>query len=463
MIRALCLGWLVLLITLQGCSRPVPDPDASNELVVSVPYGPATYYLDAEGKPAGYTHDVVQAFAARHGWSVKWQETEVFSELFTALREQGSHMVAANLISASVDELQLLPGPMLFDTRVVVVTRYPIPRIRNLADLARLNIAVALGAGHISLLESARRKYPKLKWTILDDTFPEGLLAKLDEREFDAVVVNEQDFDLARNQYPSLRIAYELSKQEPVVWALPHGTSKPLLTKLNRFFIEARRDGTLQKLYERHYGHVKRLEPAHAEGILERRLSILPRYRKHFHEAQEQTSLDWRLLGAIGYQESKWDPFATSPTGVRGLMMLTGETADRMGISDRLDARQSILGGAKYLVLLKDSLPDRIAEPDRTWLALAAYNQGIGHLEDARRIAQAKGMNPDSWADVKQTLPLLARGGFEQFTKYGYARGGEAVIFVESIRSYYDILLRLEKEHRPLLMGQGSRGKLALN
>jgi membrane-bound lytic murein transglycosylase F len=134
-----------------------------------------------------------------------------------------------------------------------------------------------------------------------------------------------------------------------------------------------------------------------------------------------------------------------------------------MGISDRLDARQSILGGAKYLILLKDTLPDRIAEPDRTWLALAAYNQGIGHLEDARRIAHAKGMNPDSWADVKQTLPLLARGGFEKFTKYGYARGGEAVIFVESIRSYYDILLRLEKEHRPLLMGQGSRGKLALN
>jgi len=458
MIRALCLGWLVLL-TLQGCSRPVPDPDASNELVVSVPYGPATFYLDSEGKPAGYTHDVVQAFAAKNNWTVKWNETEAYSELIESLREQESHLVAANLISASVDELRLLPGPMLFDTRVVVVTRYPIPKIRNLADLAKLDIGVALGAGHISLLESARRKYPKLKWTILEDIFPEGLLAKLDEREFDAVVVNEQDFDLARNQYPSLRIAYELSKEEPVVWALPHGVSKPLLAKLNRFFIEARRDGTLRKLYERHYGHVKRLEPAHAEGILERRLSILPRYRKFFHEAQEQTALDWRLLGAIGYQESKWDPYATSPTGVRGLMMLTGETADRMGITDRLDARQSIVGGAKYLVLLKEALPERIAEPDRTWLALAAYNQGIGHLEDARRIAQAKGMNPDSWADVKQTLPLLARGGFEKVTKYGYARGGEAVIFVESIRSYYDILLRLEPEHKPLLIGGSNNSK----
>lgn len=442
----------------------MPDPDASKELVVTVPYGPATFYLDSEGKPAGYTHDVVQAFAARNNWTVKWQEIEAYPNLFDSLRKQESHLVAANLIAASVDEQQLLPGPMLFDTRVVVVTRHPIPRINNLAGLARLKIAVAQGAGHISLLESARRKYPKLQWTVLEDVFPEGLLAKLDEREFDAVVVNEQDFDQARNQYPSLRIAYELSKQEPVVWALPHDVNKSMLARLNRFFIEARRDGTLRQIYERYYGHVRRLEPADAEGILARRLSILPRYRGFFHEAQEQTSLDWRLLGAIGYQESKWDPYATSPTGVRGLMMLTGDTADRMGITDRLDARQSILGGAKYLVLLKDTLPDRISEPDRTWLALAAYNQGIGHLEDARRIAHAKGMNPDSWADVKQTLPLLARGGYEKVTRYGYARGGEAVIFVESIRNYYDILLRLEPEHKPLLMGgRNGRNKLALN
>jgi membrane-bound lytic murein transglycosylase F len=463
MIRALCLSWLVL-ITLQGCSRPVPDPDTSKELVVITRYGPATFYLDSEGKPSGYTHDVVQAFASRNGWTVKWRETEAYSELFEALHDKEAHFVAAGQIAASVNELGLLPGPTLFDTRVVVITRQPIPRINNLADLAKLKIAAMGGAGHLSLLAAARRKYPKLIWTSLQNVFPDDLLASLDEGEFDAVVVNEQDFDLARNQYPSLRIAYALSREEPVVWALPHTSSSSLIAKLNRFFIEARRDGTLKTIYERYYGHIKRLEPADAEGILQRRLSILPRYRRYFEMAEEETALDWRLLGAIGYQESKWDPFATSPTGVRGLMMLTAETADRMGISDRLDARQSIIGGAKYLVLLKDTLPERIPEPDRTWLALAAYNQGIGHLEDARRIAHAKGMNPDSWADVKQTLPLLARGGYENVVKYGYARGGEAVVFVESIRSYYDILLRLEKDYKPYLSQNRSRQKsLALN
>jgi membrane-bound lytic murein transglycosylase F len=467
MIRALTLGWLVLII-LSGCTKspvsvPVPDPDTTKELVVTTRYGPATYYLDAESNRAGYTYDVIQAFASQNGWTLKWQESESYADLFETLHKNRTHLVATSLIAAAVEEQRLLRTPPLYETRVVVVTRDTAAKIRNLADLGKVRLGAMADSGHLPLLVSAHRKYPKLSWTTLQDVFPEELLSRLAEGELDAVVVNEQDFDLARNHYPSLKIAYSFAGQQPVVWALPHRSSKRLAIKLNQFFIESRRNGKLKQIYERYFGHVKRLEPEHAEGILDRRLSTLPRYRKYFHEAENVTSIDWRLLAAIGYQESRWDPYATSFTGVRGLMMLTNDTADRMGVTDRLDPRQSILAGAKYLSLLKESLPARIAEPDKTWLALAAYNQGLGHLEDARRIAQAKGMNPDSWADVKQTLPLLSRGGYKGVMRYGYARGGEAVIFVESIRNYYDILARLESDYSPLLFGRGKLpDKLAL-
>jgi membrane-bound lytic murein transglycosylase F len=467
MIRALTLGWLVLII-LSGCTKspvsvPVPDPDTTKELVVTTRYGPATYYLDAESNRAGYTYDVIQAFASQNGWTLKWQESESYADLFETLHKNRTHLVATSLIAAAVEEQRLLRTPPLYETRVVVVTRDTAARIRNLADLGKVRLGAMADSGHLPLLVSAHRKYPKLSWTTLQDVFPEELLSRLAEGELDAVVVNEQDFDLARNHYPSLKIAYSFAGQQPVVWALPHRSSKRLAIKLNQFFIESRRNGKLKQIYERYFGHVKRLEPEHAEGILDRRLSTLPRYRKYFHEAENVTSIDWRLLAAIGYQESRWDPYATSFTGVRGLMMLTNDTADRMGVTDRLDPRQSILAGAKYLSLLKESLPARVAEPDKTWLALAAYNQGLGHLEDARRIAQAKGMNPDSWADVKQTLPLLSRGGYKGVMRYGYARGGEAVIFVESIRNYYDILARLESDYSPLLFGRGKLpDKLAL-
>lgn len=461
MLRALTLGWLALFF-LHGCSRPLPDPDTSKELVVITRYEPAAYYLDADGQPAGYTYELVQQFAAKNNWTVRWQPTNHYASLFEAAHQRKAHLIAASLIQDAVLQQGLHSGPALFNTRVIVVSRRPTSPINGLADLAKLKIAAMAESGHVPLLQAAQRKYPKLNWTLLQDVFPEDLFTRLDDQEFDAIVVNEQDFDLARNQHPSLHIVYELSKQAQVTWALPPASGK-LAGKLNQFFIEIRRNGTLKKIYERYYGHIKRLDAGHVEDIHNKRLKVLPKFRNYFHLAQEQTSLDWRLIAAIGFQESKWDPFATSPTGVRGLMMLTGETADRMGVTNRLDAKQSILAGARYLALLKDTLPSRIQEPDRTWLALAAYNQGQGHLEDARRIAQAKGMNPDSWADVKQTLPLLARGGYKSVTKYGYARGGEAVIFVESIRNYYDILLLLEKEHKaPLFGSTWRRNTLAL-
>jgi len=123
--------------------------------------------------------------------------------------------------------------------------------------------------------------------------------------------------------------------------------------------------------------------------------------------------------------------------------MLTEETADRMDVDNRLDARQSILAGARYLQMLKEQLPPRIPEGERLWMALAAYNQGMGHLEDARVLAARKGLNPNAWGDVKKTMPLLTQPEHFEQTKHGYARGGEAVILVETVHLYYDMLKHL--------------------
>ena len=129
--------------------------------------------------------------------------------------------------------------------------------------------------------------------------------------------------------------------------------------------------------------------------------------------------------------------------------MLTEDTADLMGVTDRLDPKQSIPAGAKYIVKMKDTLPDRIAEPDRTFMALAAYNIGYAHLEDARVLAKRFKLNPDSWADVKKTLVMLNKPEYYSTVKYGYASGGAPVIFVESIRSYQRILERYQPNYAP--------------
>jgi len=441
---------VMLTLALAACSRPAPPPEASSELRVGTRNSPASYYIDQNDEPAGFEHDLIEAFSQKQNWSLDWTQEDSPEALFDLLDSHRINMAAAALPLAVVRDRHLIASPVLFETPVHVVYRIDDRKPRSIANLAGKKVALIKGSGHTPMLARLKRKHPRLTWTALEDVWPEELLVQLQAGQFDAVVINGMDFDSMRSLYPELAVAFDLPDTQKIVWALPKRSSQALRNTLARFVEQARKDGTIKRVYERYFGHVKRLDNSDVAGILQRRPQRLASLRQHFQEAQTLTGIDWRLLAAIGYQESQWDPYATSPTGVRGLMMLTGETADRMGVADRLDARQSILGGARYLVLMKETLPDRIPEPDRTWLALAAYNQGQGHMEDARRIAQARGGSPDSWADVKQALPYLSRGTYAKAMKYGYARGGEALHFAENIRNYYDILLRLEPEYKPL-------------
>jgi membrane-bound lytic murein transglycosylase F len=226
---------------------------------------------------------------------------------------------------------------------------------------------------------------------------------------------------------------------------------RALRDDIDRFFTKARAEGLLARFADRYFGHAAQVERIDAGVFQDRLRSVLPAYRRMFEDAQIATGVEWRLLAALAYQESQWDPFATSDTGVRGFMQITEETARHLGVADRLDPHASTFGAARYIAALKAKLPARIAEPDRTWLALAAFNIGAGHLEDARILAQRQKLNPDLWADVKKALPLLALPEYYGTVKNGYGRGGMPVVFVDRVRAYYDILARQEKPLQPRL------------
>lgn len=159
-----------------------------------------------------------------------------------------------------------------------------------------------------------------------------------------------------------------------------------------------------------------------------------------YKNAADKYGLDWKLLAAMGYQESHWNPKAVSPTGVRGIMMLTLQTAGHLGIKNRLDPESSIMGGAKYLDQIRRRFPEELKEPDRTWFAMAAYNVGYYHVIDAQILARKLGKDPNKWLDLQTVLPLLAQKKWYKKTLYGYARGWEPVKYVTNIRRYYDLL-----------------------
>ena len=166
----------------------------------------------------------------------------------------------------------------------------------------------------------------------------------------------------------------------------------------------------------------------------------LPHLRSSFEAAGRDTGLSWRMLAALGYQESRWRPAAVSPRGARGVMMLMPLTVTKMGVKNVFSPDENIMAGARYLAYMKERIPKRIRDPDRTWLAMAAYNIGIGHLEDARIVTQMRKKNPDRWADVRNNLPRLSDPAWHSRVKHGYANGRETAQFVERVSQFGAIL-----------------------
>ena len=440
-------AWLMatgILLLLGGCSEPQPTTlervQKEGVLRVITRNSPSTYFQDRNGE-TGFEYELVKRFADDLGVELQVETADNLEDLFTRLNQpDGPHLAAAGLIATSGrDELARFSTSYL-DVAPQIVYRSGQRRPTDTAALLGKRIMVLKGSSHAEQLAALRPSLPELAFEESDAVEIVDLLRMVDEGQIDFTLVNANELAMNQVYFPNVRVAFDLGDPVPMSWAVAAGEDRSLLTEVDLFLHRSRDNGTLQRLTERYYGHVDVLGYVGAYTFAKHLQQRLPRYEKMFRQAAEQNGVDWRLLAAIGYQESLWQPSATSKTGVRGLMMLTQRTAQAMGVSNRLDPKQSIDGGARYFVHVHQGLPESIEEPDRTWFALAAYNVGGGHLEDARRLTEAEGLNPNKWLDVKKILPRLSQKQWYSKTRYGYARGGEPVHFVANIRRYYDIL-----------------------
>jgi len=410
----------------------------SGELRVVTRNLPSAYYLGAAG-PQGPEFDLASRFAAELGVRLFIYSVPTVADVLRELESGRAHIAAAGLTHG----LQLPPkaefGPPYQQVKQHLIYRQGDPRPRDIEQASRGHIEVIAGSAHAATLEELRLRYPNLSWVENPAVETEELLYRLSRREFDYTIADSNEFAIGRAFHPEIRIGFDLSEGKGLAWAVD-ARDASLLRRVTAFYSSLKAEGRLAAILDSYYAGAERFDYIQARVFLEHIATRLPLYREWFREAAAEVGVDWRLLAAIGYQESQWDPLATSPTGVRGLMMLTEQTARSLGVQDRLDPRDSIFGGARYLVYIRNQIPKRILEPDRTWFALAAYNVGLGHLEDARILTQMHGKNPDSWADVREHLPLLTQSKWYTRVKRGYARGWEPVRFVDNIRSYIDIL-----------------------
>ncbi len=438
-------GWLIPLAwqtaALLCACTPADSPKKPwrEELTVIVAQGDSS--VDTE-----FEQQLVSLFAKQLQVNAKLLPLPP-DKIALSLNANGAHIAAAGLRSSENAGLRFGPSYQTVSERVVCNGK----ALKRKDELVGKAIAVAAGSAQEAALHDAQLKLPDLRWETRQQRTAADLLAEVAAGKLECTVANEEQLALARNYYPNLDAAFDVAEPSRLAWAFAPAGEEALFAEAQKFFALIKQDGTLRRLLDRYYGHNERLVPMDAVAFITSMRTVLPQFRHLFEEAERLTGIDWHLLAAIGYHESHWNPLATSPTNVRGLMMLTEDTADRMDVTDRLDPRQSILAGARYLQLLKEQLPLRIADEERTWLALAAYNQGMGHLEDARILAEQAGLNPDMWSDVRKMMPLLAQPGYFEQAKHGRARGGEAVILVETVRLHYDMLKHLGLHEAPYL------------
>jgi len=173
----------------------------------------------------------------------------------------------------------------------------------------------------------------------------------------------------------------------------------------------------------------------------------LPLYSQSIKSAANKYGFDWHLIVAQIYQESRLNPLAKSSAGAKGLMQILPGTANSLGVNDIYNPVENINAGVRYLRILYDHY-ESIEGNDRMLMALAAYNAGRGHVEDARRLAVKKNLDPDSWESLKKTLPLLKFRKYYKKSKYGYCRGTEPIIYTKRIMIYYRILKRQDTEYK---------------
>ena len=402
---------------------------------------PTTYYQDRNG-PAGFEYDLTRRFAESLGVGVQFETANSIDELLHDITQpNGPELAAASLaITPERENALLFSKPYMESTTQVLYNKNRL-RPTELKELIGQRIVVLKSSVHSERLSQLQATLPELKFTESDSGEVVDLLHLVDTQRADLTLVESNEWAMNQFYFPNVRVAFELPGQNRLAWAIRrHEEDTSLLEAVNAFLKRMKNNGTLQRLKERYYSHGEILGYVGVYTFAEHLRQRLPRYEKHFRATANKHNIDWRLLAAIGYQESQWHPTATPKTGVRGLMMLTQNTAESLGVTNRLDPLQSIRGAGEYFIQLHQSLDDNIPEPDRAWFALAAYNVGTGHLDDARELTRKAGLNANKWLDVKKILPRLAQQKWYSKTRYGYARGGEPVEFVANVRRYLDIL-----------------------
>ncbi len=399
------------------------------------------FYL-YKGEPTGFEYDLAREFA-RYLHVDLDVVTPGWNNLLVYLDQGKGDFIGASM-TVTRERLEKVDFSIPYmDVQQQVIHHALVFGPKDIEDLALRTIHVRRDTSYHYRLKEIQDSGIDVRFVLHDNVPTEDLIAMVHDREIKFTVADSNVARLNQRHMPDIRIGIPVQPKESVAWAV-RKKDQEMLEEINRFFLYARESGTLQQIVNKYYGDSNAFDVSEFKTFHKRIQYHLPRYQDLIETQSKKYGFDWRLVAAVVYQESRFDPGAKSVTHVRGLMQVTRATAREMGIQDRRDPAQSVTAGIKYLKQMYDRFEEIEDTYQRMLFALASYNVGLGHVQDAMALAEEKGLDPRIWNSVKKTLPLLSKPDVYQQTKHGYARGWEPVEYVERILTWYDILKQID-------------------
>lgn len=429
----------------EDSKKKLREIKETGDITFIIRNAPAIYYEGPFGKE-GFEYDLAKSFAKHLGVGLRLFVVYDMQEAITALKNHKGQIASASITKTKEREKNFIFGPSYLNVKQFVVCNRSVKGIKDISAFSHnsnYTLSVPVDTSYQDRLDRLSREN-NITYMLEPHASTEEIMDKVQKGIIDCTVSDSNLFSINRRYYPNISERFPITGEQYIAWML-RDTEIALQEEIYRWYKDFAKTQTYRDIVYRYYNVTKDYDFVDNRAFIRKIKSTLPKYERYFKEAGKKYDIPWQILAAVSYKESHWNPLATSPTGVRGMMMLTNSTAEYMGISDRLNPKESIFGGAKYLNYLIKLMPDELQHyKQRYKYAMVAYNIGIGHLNDAFRLAQSMRLDPYIWVEFQKVIPLLSHEAYYKNLRHGYANGIGAQIYVNQILNFYDILINKE-------------------
>ena len=397
---------------------------------------PMTYFI-FRGLQVGFEYELMKKFASQHDLRLEIVIPDSHAELLSYLNEGKGDIVASAMTITEERQEQAAFTRPYNEVSEMVVVRADDNSINSLQDLVGRPIHVRASSSFYTTLMALRDSIEGIEIALVpDDVETEEILVGVEEGIYDITMCDSNLLDVERAYGRQLKAALNI-KPTTLGWAIRKDNSE-LLAALNEYIRKEKGGLFFNMMKKRYFENTRTI--AKAKDSMRVGLSgQLSPYDDLTKKYASQYGLDWRLITAQMYQESKFDPKAVSWVGAQGLMQVMPSTGEQLGFIDLHEPSVGIHAGVKYMYQLINRFDHKLPMEERLRFALASYNVGYGHVLDARRLAREMRWDSNRWfGNVEKAMRLLSQPEYYERARYGFCRGGQPVHYVENIQRFYD-------------------------